>query len=208
MSYATRTYLSHTVFWHVLENNSVNQGCFEFWSKYASGNIEENFPNASNSIRPTRRVNEESRSKIPWKNNVNRVHNLVRTVKLSISESLLKVGPLSIKLKSLCFVGYLSEKMQNYSCLIKRNMWHLGILSSGLEFKTRAFRIWSKFETQLSPTLGQSGWKNIRPINSGIEKAPKTFCIFAAIWEKIWIQRQFSLEWKNWHLKQVEWGHR
>jgi hypothetical protein len=46
MSCATRECLSQTVFWYVLENNSVNQGCFEFSSKYASGSIEGNFPNA------------------------------------------------------------------------------------------------------------------------------------------------------------------
>jgi hypothetical protein len=109
MSYATRNCLSHTVFWRVLENNSMNQGCFEFWSKYASGNIQGNFPNASNPRKPTRRLTEESRSKNPWKINVNRVRSLVRTVKLPFSEHLLKVEPLKCKLMSPSRIAYLSE---------------------------------------------------------------------------------------------------
>jgi hypothetical protein len=43
MSYATRTYLSHTVFWHVLENNSVNQGCFEFDRNILLAILKETF---------------------------------------------------------------------------------------------------------------------------------------------------------------------
>ena len=203
MSFATRTYLSHTVFWHVLENNSVNQGCFEFWSKYASGNIEGNFPNSSTLRRPTRRggwLRNQGR-KFHEQSNVNRVRDLVRTVKLSFSERILKVGPLISKLMSRSYIAYLSEKCRIIRASL-RNMWHLGMLSSGLQFETRAFRIWSKLETQWSPTMGQSGWKCVRPITSGFEKVPKTFRIFAALKtlrfeKKIWIQRQFSLEWKR-----------
>jgi len=114
------------------------------------------------------------------KSNVNKVRNLVRTVKLSFSERLLKVGPLISKLISPSCIAYLFEKCRIIHATL-RNVWHLGMLSSGLEFETRTFRIWSKFETQWRITLGQSGWKNIRPINSGIQKAPKTFRIFAAL---------------------------
>jgi len=78
--------------------------------------------------------------KFPEQSNVNKVRDLVRTVKLSFSDPLLKVGPPISKLMSPSCIAYLSEKCRIIRASL-RNMWHLGMLSSGLEIETRAFRI-------------------------------------------------------------------